>query len=191
MAVERIRSMVAALLLALTVTTVYAAQRPPLAGEPMPPVEVRIPDDPALQRYLGVSGSGLFSLNRIDADVVIVQILSMYCPHCQREAPVVNRVYEIVEKDPRLKGRIKVVGIGAGNSDFELGIFQKKYDIPFPLFEDQDFTIHEQLGEVRTPYFFVVKAGAGDRREVVYSRLGGLGDPQKFVDRVAALGGLR
>lgn len=187
----KIRLLIVSAVVLMAASAVQASDLPPAAGEMMPSIILEAPVDPAAQKYLGVTGTESFDLTRIPAEVLILQVFSMYCPHCQREAPVVNRVYEIIEQTPRLKKRIRLVGIGAGNSAYEVGIFKEKFSISFPLFEDEDFVIHELLGEVRTPYFFVAKARPDGTREVVYSRLGGLGDPQKFVERVVEASGLK
>jgi peroxiredoxin len=105
----------------------------------------------------------------------------MYCPYCQREAPAVNALYEKLQADAALREKIKIIGIGAGNSRFEVDVFKKKYEVPFPLIPDDRFTIHKCLGEVRTPYFFVVKTGSKQFTEIIYSKLGGLKDTDAFI----------
>jgi peroxiredoxin len=179
------------LLLPMAVLTAASAETPPAEGGVFPDIALTVPLDSELQNYLGVTDSGDFRLPQIDTDVVIVEVFSMYCPHCQRQAPLVNRVYEIIEADTRFRGRIKLVGIGAGNSAYEVGIFKKKYGIPFPLFADEDFTIHEKLGEVRTPYFIGFRIRGDGTHEVFYSRLGGFADPQKFLERMIERSGLQ
>jgi len=183
--------MIAGLFLVMASISLSAADRPPAEGETLPEIVLAVPQDIDWQKYLGVTGSGTFRLQQVDAEVVIVEVFSMYCPHCQRQAPLLNRVYEIIESDARLKGRIKLVGIGAGNSVYEVEIFKKKYAIPFPLFGDEDFSIHELLGEVRTPYFIGFRINGEGKSEVFYSRLGGFAEPQKFVERMVERSGLK
>ena len=153
---------------------------------------LQVPENADHRAYLGLGDSKTFTLEQIVADMVIVQIFSMYCPICQREAPKVNAMYERVAADPKMRGRIRFVGIGAGNSSFEVDFYKDTYQVPFPLFSDGDFVIHKQLKEVGTPHFIGLRIGPGIRKgyTVFYSKSGEVGDPGAFFDRLVALSGL-
>lgn len=86
-----------------------------------------------------------------------------------------------------LKNKIKLIGIGVGNSDFEVNFFRKKYEIPFPLFSDEEYSIHKAVGEVRTPYFIGVRLKSDGSSEVFYSKLGGFKDADKFLKLMVKL----
>ncbi|MBW2579970.1 MAG: TlpA family protein disulfide reductase [Deltaproteobacteria bacterium] len=159
-------------------------------GESLPPFELPIPQDARAQSYLGLSGTGQFTIAQIKAKVVIIQIFSMYCPVCQKEASRVNKLYRTIQKRKDLKDKIRMIGIGTGNSPFEVGFFRKKYEVPFPLFPDENLSIHEILGELRTPYFIGVKINRDGSDEVFYSRLGQFNDPNSFLKRIVELSGL-
>ena len=143
-----------------------------------------VPKISAHQDYLGLKEETAFTIPRIKADVVVIEIFSMYCPHCQREAPYVNELYQKIENNKNLKERVKLIGIGVGNSDFEVEFFRKKYNIPFPLFSDSDFSIHKKLSQVRTPYFLCVKIDGKGISEIFYSKPGGIVDADKFLDMI-------
>ena len=183
-------AVIGALLFLFSTNSVLAAP-PPQKGDMLPEINLTIPENAAQKSYLGLSGEGLFKVSQIKAPVVLVEIYSMYCPACHREAPRVNELYEIIEKNPKFKGKIKVIGIGAGNSPFEVKVFRKKYQIPFPLFADEDFSIHKCLGEVRTPYFIGVKMKADGTHEVFYSVPGGFKKADDFLDQFINLSELK
>lgn len=165
---------------------------PPPVGGKLPDFTLGVPKDAAEKTYLGLSGSGAFKIPQIRAKTVVVEIFSMYCPYCQKDAPHVNSLYNRIENDPALKGKIKLLGIGAGNSEYEVGVFKNKYNVPFPLFPDGDFKIHKLLGEVRTPYFIGVKINPDGSHQVFYSRLGAIeGTEEKFLNEMIALSGLK
>ena len=171
-----------------------AASTLPAVGGQLPDFTLPAPKDSADKSYLGVSGglfSGAFKIPQIKASVVLIEIFSMYCPHCQAEAPNVNILFNKIESNPALKGKIKMIGIGTGNSDYEVGIFKKKYNVPFPLFPDGDFKLHKLLGEPRTPYFIGVRINPDGTHQVFYSKLGAFEGVDGFLNQIIKLSGLK
>jgi len=132
-----------------------------------------------------------FSLPKPKDGVVIIEIFSMYCPYCQKEAPNVNKLYDKIQASPNLKSKMRLVGIGVGNSSYEVDIFRKKYNVPFPLYADGDFKIHKKLGEPRTPYFIGVKINPNGSHSIFYSKLGEFGDVDAFLAEMVRLSGTK
>lgn len=172
------------------------AADPPGVGQPFPDFQLPIPKDGADKGYLGLTGGffpfggGSFKVPQLKAQAVIFQIFSMYCPHCQKDAPNVNRLYTLIEQNPKSRGKVKLIGVGAGNNPYEVGVFKKKYQVPFPLFQDADFLVHKKMGEVRTPYFIVIRILPDGSNRVVYSKLGSFDDPVRFLDTVITMSGI-
>ena len=179
------------ILLLTLVSPVLPANKPPAKGETLPVFNLPIPKSPAEKGYLGFSGDGLFKIPQIKAKVVIVEIYSMYCPYCQKDAPGINELYNLIEKNPDLKNKIKMVGIGAGNTSFEVETYKKTYQVPFPLFPDKDFAIHKACGEVRTPYFIVVKINDDGTHQIVHAQLGNYPGAEPFLEIVLKVSGLK
>jgi len=168
-----------------------AANKPPQKGEGLPVINLPVPKNPDEKTYLGLSGIGFFKIPQIKTSAVIVEIFSMYCPYCQKDAPGVNELYRLIENNPDIKNKIKIIGIGAGNSSYEVEVFKKTYNVPFPLFPDKDFTIHKACGEVRTPYFIVVKINEDGTHQIVHTQLGGYPGAEPFLELVLKASGLK
>jgi thiol-disulfide isomerase/thioredoxin len=152
------KTVLAFLLLVLVLPFEGYAARTSLDPKALGGMEFSVPADPERQSYLGTSRSGKFKLTQIPAQVLLVEIFSMYCPYCQADAPTVNEIYRILQQDPVLSKKVKLIGIGTGNTPFEVDVFRKKYDIKFPLFPDEDSALQKMVSEpIRTPTFVALK----------------------------------
>jgi thiol-disulfide isomerase/thioredoxin len=183
-------AIVSILCLGLTADILSAAP-PPLNTEVLQKINLPIPKNPEEKNYLGLSGVGTFKIPKIRSKVVIVEVFSMYCPYCQKDAPRINEMYQAIENNPELKSKIKIIGIGAGNSPFEVEVFKKTYQVPFPLFPDKDFSIHKVLGEVRTPYFAAIKINDDGTHQIVHTQLGDFQGAEEFLELIMKASGLK
>ena len=138
-----------------------------------------------------LTGSGAFKITQVKAQAVLIEIYSMYCPYCQKDAPGINELFQAIEKDPELKGRIKILGIGAGNSAYEVGVYKKTYNVPFALIPDERFALHKALGETRTPYFILVRIDQGGTGLVTYSELSGFKGVESFLEIIRKSAGIQ
>lgn len=185
------RSLVVLIVAAVLLVSPAVHAGPVGVGDPLPAISLASPEVEAQRAYLGLKEAGPFSLTDIAAELVIVEIFSMYCPHCQREAPKVNQLYQLLLDTPELRHRVKLIGIGVGNSPMEVDFFKDTYEVRFPLFPDGDFAIHKALGEPRTPYFMGIKIGPDRKASLVYANLGGFEDPADFVKEIMTKAGLQ
>jgi peroxiredoxin len=169
----------------------HAAELTPAKGAIFPDITLSMTEKASEKEYLGLSGKGPFRISQIKADLLIIEIFSMYCPYCQKEAPIVNELYQIINKREDLKNKIRIIGVGAGNNPFEVDVFRKQYNIQFPLFSDESYSVHKSVGEVRTPYFFVIKKPGDKKNTIIYSKVGSIQDPKQFLDMVLEESGLK
>jgi peroxiredoxin len=177
--------------LTCTLTSGVASASPVKAGEALPEITLAVPKDAPQQEYLGLSAGESFKVTDIKADLVIVEVFGVTCPHCNHAAPSVNKLYELIESKPEAKGKVKVIGIGVGNDSYEVAYFQKKHKVPFPLFDDEDYLIHEQIGEPGTPYFVCVQMKQDGSHDVIHAQAGDFETPEQFLDMLLVKSGLK
>jgi hypothetical protein len=68
-----------AILCPFTVVDFAGAEvKPPAEGGVLPAIVLHVPDTPELQQYLGLSGKKNFTMPEIEAEVVLIEIFSMY-----------------------------------------------------------------------------------------------------------------
>jgi hypothetical protein len=103
----------------------------------------------------------------------------------------VNEFYQAIEQRKDLKGKMKIIGIGIGNTPADVQYFKEKYKVPFPLFPDEDKSIYTVMGKPRAPYFIGVKTDRDGSSQVFYSKLGAFGKPDTFLASMLTLSGLK
>lgn len=160
--------------------------------ELLPNVTLTVPENKEHIQYLGLKGQPgtPFKLSDIDADILMIELFSMYCPHCQKAAPTVNKLFEKMEERKRPGLKLVIIGIGANNTDLEVETFRQGYNIAFPLFSDSDLSIYKILEGAGTPTFVACKK-EGDKNVIFFRKSGGFTNPSEFLDNLLNLSGLK
>lgn len=164
----------------------------PAAGPvPLPDLVLEVPENPRHKEYLGLTGkSGTdFSIRDIDADILLIELFSMYCPYCQKAAPAVNELYVKMREISKNGPVVKIIGLGVANSQFEVDHFRDTYDIAFPLFTDEDKTMFRALAGEGTPTFIGCRLRGGERPVIVLRQNGGFASSATFLQELIDKGG--
>ncbi|WP_029898570.1 TlpA family protein disulfide reductase [Desulfohalovibrio reitneri] len=147
----------------------------PSEGEAPPDVTLHAPENPA---ELGLRPDvEKFSLGEVDAPYLLVVLFNSFCPHCQAEAPDLQRLYEMSrDHDPRLE----MVAVGLGNTRYEVDLFTKKYGLTMPAVVDPQYEAHTAYGRPGTPSYMFLDL-RGDEPEVLLFQEGRFSGPEAFL----------
>ena len=150
---------------------------------PLPQFFLTVPENEDHREYLGLQGKAgsQFTLSDVDADILLIELFSMYCPFCQEEAPAVNDLYMAMKNYSNADMKIKIIGLGANNSEFEVEHFRSTYDVKFPLFADPDMKIYEALEGKGTPGFVGCRKEADGTYTIVLRQSGGFHHYEDFL----------
>jgi peroxiredoxin len=157
----------------------------------IPILELPMPGSEREKSYLGLSGTGNFTIGQIKAQVLIIEVYSFYCPHCQRSAAQVNELYRKVQERPDIKEKVKMIGIAVTNGTYEVDSYRERYKVPFPLIPDASTEISQKLGVKGTPTFIALKINGKGSPERFYFGEGGFEDAQQFLAKIIELSGLK
>jgi len=170
-------------------STLYGSEKD--YSEALRNVKLLVPDKPEDRAYLGLKETrSQIPLTYIKAEILIIEIFSMYCPHCQKHAPVANKLYQAIDSKEEFRDKIKIVGIGVGNSPYEIAIFQNKYSLAFPLFDDRNSAIVNAFAGILTPHYFGLRIKKDQSFEVFYSKAGGFTDADEFLEMIIKSSGI-
>ncbi len=153
-------------------------------------LELPIPQSEQDKAYLGLEGTGTFKLNQIKTRILIIEVLNSYCPHCQNAAHLVNNLYLDMEKRFDLKGKIKIIGIGVGDSPDEINVFKKDYQVIFPLLSDQNGESADTFGVEGTPTFIGIRLNDQGFPEKFFFQEGGFGNAPNFLKKIIKRSGI-
>jgi peroxiredoxin len=132
--------------------------------------------------YLGLApGSRYFSLSDIAGDYVLVEVYNEMCTLCLAELPNINRLLGLVIEDPHLKGRIKLLGLGAGSTKRSVAKFRKKKGYDLLLFSDEKWKIFGLLGKPMLPVLYLLKKDGRKGLRIMWRHAGGIGNPEDFL----------
>jgi peroxiredoxin len=123
---------------------------------------------------LGLSGTGAFKLKQIGAPYVVVEMMGTACPHCQEQAPGMNKFYRLVQ-DSDLKGKVRFLGVAQGCSANEVKQFKKKYKVPFPMLADPNGSIGQALHIEGVPTTVLLNQSG----QALQVHVGNIGSPKR------------
>ncbi len=126
-------------------------------GDSFPELRLKAPAEQTARRYLGLGKASEFALSQLPADLVLVELLNVHCPHCQMQTPSYNELYKLIEANPQTRGKIKMIGFAVGNLPEEVVGFKKRYQVPFPILADPKFELWRAVGGSSTPLSIYVR----------------------------------
>lgn len=160
---------------------------PVAAGERLPDFRVEGDFTRAQADYLGLGDPAApFRFSDVKTEYILLNVFSLYCGPCQRDAPHLNEMYDRIAA-MGLAGRIKFLGLAAGNSPRETELWRERFDVEFPLISDRDYALHKGLGEVSTPYFILARVDGPGRLDVLFTREGAVENKDAFFADILAL----
>jgi len=111
-------------------------------------------------------------------------VFNTYCTSCPRNIPVINEVFSRTENDPKFKGKIKIIGIAAGNTREEILSYKKTHSVSYPILSDLIFTLHKALGNPRVPYTMLIKRNRQGKNKIIYTHHGIIDSPEPLLEIV-------
>lgn len=154
---------------------------------PFPTLTFKFPISKEDRTYLGLSPKKIYRFDEIYGSLILIEYLNTYCVNCERQAPILKESYLLIEKDPKLKGKVKMIGIAAGNNWKEVREFKNRHQIPYPILPDPNFEAHQAVGSPRTPFMIWVRKDREGKGIVVSTHLGLIESSQKLIEESKAV----
>jgi peroxiredoxin len=135
---------------------------------------------PDMLQYLGLEAGPDFTLSQIRSKLVVIEVLSVLCQECHKNAPRVNKLFNIISNDSDLNSHLKMLGIAVGNDTKMVDVYKKTFKVKFPIVADPKEDISKQLGNVATPSIII----ADSKGMVLFIHEGVIDDMDLILDVV-------
>jgi hypothetical protein len=127
----------------------------PNVGSYLPDFYLPTPQIDAEKKWLNIQTDSSFKPQDIKSELLLIEIFNVYCASCQFQSTFMSELFNKLKRDDLYKDKIKMIGIGAGNEQWEIDFYKDQY--PFPIFPDASFTLHNLLGAPETPFMIWLK----------------------------------
>lgn len=171
-----------ALLLFFCASPLLAAEAEPTVGLVLGPVTFAAPMSAADATYLGLAKPGEFTLKDVKSPYVLVEQFNTSCPHCMHEAPFLNQLFDRVQQDSALKGKLKFMAVAQSGDTGPVMAWKAMQKVPFPVLPDPNSTLGKALNFTPYPVTMVVdKSG-----KIVWVQVGAFDDVDEVFKGIKA-----
>lgn len=154
-------------------------------GQYFPPCVLTASDRTEDFAYLGLEQeSANFFLADVPADFVLLKYYGENCHQCVQEVGQYNRLFTLLRDDPLLGPRVKMIGIGVGDTQHSVLRFKRSHQVPYPLLPDERQVMFESVGAGEIPLIYLVKILPNARVQAVLYHEGGLEGVDAFLNRI-------
>lgn len=154
----------------LTMPGISLAAALPEKGSVLPSFRLPSPTLESEQQYLGIGGAS-FGLQDVQGELLLIEILGVYCPRCHQQAPLFKKLHARIARR-NLDTKVKMLGIAAGATAMEVDHLRKTGSYDYPVVPDESFSVHKVFGEPLTPFTMLVNHDG----KVLYAHLGVIED---------------
>jgi peroxiredoxin len=139
------------------------------------------------KKYLGDGKKEILSSDDIQAEVLVVNFLNTNCIYCIKSLPSFNRIFQRIEQDQGLSKRIKIIGIGVGDTRMEVAVFKEQHAVPYPIIPDSEFEAHKAVHQPTVPFIVVTRRDRQGKWVVATVHVGLTFSAESFVGELKAI----
>lgn len=157
-------------------------------GDPFPPFTLENNLNKTEIDTLKLSPKETVSLQDFNSEIIVVELMNVYCHTCQLQVPVFNQLLEAIQSDSILASKVSVLAITVGNTAKEIKKFQKTFDARYPILPDPSKNVFNCLGNLKgTPQTYILRKDLSGEWYVLYHHRGGVGSYETYLKKIKEL----
>lgn len=154
-------------------------------GDFFPSCRLVVLNNKSDRAYLGLPADAkAFALSEVKADYLFVELYSELCYGCLQEVASYNHLFQEIEADSFLKGRLKMLGLGVDSSYRAVVKFRRQHQVRFPLFADRGREVFSCLGQPELPTAYLLERQPNGRWKIELILSGHIGDTRAVLSRL-------
>jgi thiol-disulfide isomerase/thioredoxin len=169
-----------ALLLFFCASPLLAAEKEPEVGQVLGPVKFAKPLSDEEAKYLGVTAE--FTIKDVKAPYLLIEQFNSSCPHCMHQAPFLNQLFDLVQKDAALKDKVRFMSVGQGNDETAVKMWKAFHKVPFPVLPDPNSTLGKALNFSPYPVSMLVDKNG----KLLWVHIGAFESPDEALKGIKA-----
>ena len=162
---SRIWYLCVSLCIILFAPPVIAQQLTP--GQQWTAMDFPVPSQDEDMQYLGLNGQHTFRLSDLKTDIILFEVIGVYCPQCYKQLPSFNKLFKRINRG-KLKDKVKMIALAAGGTQPEVDQLKGHQKYTFPVLKDPAYTVHKSLGQPLTPFTLLLRTDG----KILYTHLG-------------------
>jgi peroxiredoxin len=161
---------------------------PVRVGDPFPPFVLKNNLTATETGALRLPAKETISLNDFTSDIILIELLNVYCHTCQLQVPVFNQLWDKVQSDKILKSKVTILGITVGNNSKEINKFQKNFKAHYPILADPSKEVFNNSGNLKgTPQTYLLKKGPSGKWFILYHHRGAVDSYEFYLRKIKEL----
>jgi thiol-disulfide isomerase/thioredoxin len=171
-----------ALVLVFFASPLLAAEKEPTVGQVIGPVKFAAPLTAAGAKYLGLAKQAPFTIKDVKSPYILIEQFNTTCPHCMHQAPILNQLYTLVQKDSGLAAKVKFISVGQSNDDSAVKMWKAFNKVPFPVIADPNASLGKAINFSPYPVSMLVNKSG----KIVWVHIGAFDDANEALKGIKA-----
>lgn len=161
-------------------TAAVSMDNPPEAGDCLPVFAFQAPYTITEKKYLGIGDVDDFTLEELEAEFFLIEVVGTYCPICHIQSDDVNRLFNRIVMDEELSARMLMFAVSSGSTDTEIEYLRETWQAPYPILPDFDYEFFNFIGSPGVPFTLIVSCDG----RIHYTNTGRMQEISAYLEKI-------
>ena len=161
-------------------SSVFSGSQHAKTGDVIPQIEFLTPKLDDEKQYLGLDESEYFTLDELNADFFLIEVVGAYCPICHAQSSEINRLFNTINRDQKLNTRMLMLSVASGATEMEIEYLKNSWNAPYPIVGDYEYHFLSAIGNPDVPFTLILSRNG----TVKYSHKGRMPELSEFMETI-------